>query len=273
MRNNLFKTINNNLQKTNKFYHQTHLKDYSNFCKDLKTIPEGEKFTTSFRTFLTQNNKKISFWHDIPLFNNDTTLNFICEIPKGTNAKMEMAKEEIYNPIKQDLSKGELRFLKHGNKICNYGFFPRTWEDPNVIDSLTNLYGDDDPLDVIEIGNNVIQLGKIKPVRVLGAMALIDQGQTDWKILAIDIDDEHADFILDFNDIEKYKPGLLKSLIEWYRVYKIAEGKSENKYALNGEILTTVETESLIALAYKYWELNFPKHSINDQKENDFLPQ
>ena len=33
----------------------------------------------------------ISTWHDIPLYLEDGLLNFICEIPKETSAKMEVA--------------------------------------------------------------------------------------------------------------------------------------------------------------------------------------
>ena len=33
----------------------------------------------------------MSSWHDIPLRNEDGTLNFVCEIPKDTAAKMEVA--------------------------------------------------------------------------------------------------------------------------------------------------------------------------------------
>ena len=31
--------------------------------------------------------------------------------------------------------------------------------------------------------------GEVKQVKVLGVMALIDEGETDWKVIAIDIND------------------------------------------------------------------------------------
>lgn len=31
--------------------------------------------------------------------------------------------------------------------------------------------------------------GDVKHVKVLGVMALIDEGETDWKVLAIDVND------------------------------------------------------------------------------------
>lgn len=35
--------------------------------------------------------KDISAWHDVPLQNEDGSFNFVCEIPKETAAKMEVA--------------------------------------------------------------------------------------------------------------------------------------------------------------------------------------
>ena len=35
--------------------------------------------------------KDVSAWHDIPLQNDDGSFNFVCEIPKETSAKMEVA--------------------------------------------------------------------------------------------------------------------------------------------------------------------------------------
>jgi hypothetical protein len=44
--------------------------------------------TSSIHTIAGQ---PVSAWHDVPLHNEDGTLNFICEIPKHTAAKMEVA--------------------------------------------------------------------------------------------------------------------------------------------------------------------------------------
>jgi inorganic pyrophosphatase len=38
-----------------------------------------------------QTGQDISTWHDIPLYLENGLLNFICEIPKETSAKMEVA--------------------------------------------------------------------------------------------------------------------------------------------------------------------------------------
>ena len=73
----------------------------------------------------------VSPFHDIPLFadQNNGILNMIVEVPRWTNAKMEISKEEAFNPIKQDVKKGRLRFVRncfpHHGYIWNYGAFPQ----------------------------------------------------------------------------------------------------------------------------------------------------
>ena len=40
--------------------------------------------------------KDVSAWHDIPLQNEDGSFNFVCEIPKETSAKMEVATVSLH---------------------------------------------------------------------------------------------------------------------------------------------------------------------------------
>lgn len=47
-------------------------------------------------------------------------------------------------------------------------------------------------------------------VKIVGTLALIDEGETDWKLVAIDIEDPVAPQINDIADVEKHFPGLLK---------------------------------------------------------------
>lgn len=60
----------------------------------------------------------ISVWHDIPLYVRDESekctghLNFVCEIPRCSRKKFEIATDEVGNPIKQDTKKGLLREFK-----------------------------------------------------------------------------------------------------------------------------------------------------------------
>lgn len=41
----------------------------------------------------------LSPWHDLPLYNEDGSVNFVCEIPKETSAKMEVATVSAPAPL------------------------------------------------------------------------------------------------------------------------------------------------------------------------------
>ena len=140
---------------------------------------------------------ELSLWHDVPLVaeggqEGGQLFNFICEIPKCTRKKFEVATTEGATPIKQDEKKGVLREFKKGDIFFNYGCFPRTWEDPRHVSPDTGYPGDNDPLDVCEIGLRQVQTGEIRPVKVLGVLAMIDDDETDWKVVAIDAEDRWA---------------------------------------------------------------------------------
>ena len=50
--------------------------------------------------------------------------------------------------------------------------------------------------------------GSVIKVKLLGAVALIDEGETDWKVLAIDVDDPLASEIDDITGLEAKMPGM-----------------------------------------------------------------
>jgi hypothetical protein len=98
---------------------------------------EGNADSFEFRLFnyTSGNGNKtlVSAWHDVPLYAGNGAVNFLCEIPKETSAKMELATDEVRNPIKQDTKKGKLRHYPY-NINWNYGMLPQTWEDPGHVD-------------------------------------------------------------------------------------------------------------------------------------------
>lgn len=93
-------------------------------------------------------------------------------------------------------------------------------------------------MDVCEIssGTTSASCGQTKRVKPVGAFVVIDQGETDWKIIAIDAVDLIASMLHDMDDVERCLPGLLGSLKDWYRQYKIPEGKGANEIGLGGEV-------------------------------------
>lgn len=47
--------------------------------------------------------------------------------------------------------------------------------------------------------------------------------------------------LADIEDVKKYKPGYLEATLNWFRFYKIPEGKPENQFAFNGEFKNKVK--------------------------------
>jgi inorganic pyrophosphatase len=121
----------------------------------------------------------------------------------------------------------------------NYGLFPQTWEDPTSANSdVEGAFGDNDPgnehfyllslssmvfvlasgylnlsvlwlsfpVDVVEIGERRANVGDVLRVKPLAALAMIDEGELDWKIVAISLDDPKASLVNDVDDVEKHFP-------------------------------------------------------------------
>ncbi|XP_025415541.1 inorganic pyrophosphatase isoform X2 [Sipha flava] len=220
----------------------------------------GSPNTLDYKVYIKNENGVVSPFHDIPLLADTSgkVFNMVVEIPRWTNAKMEINTKAALNPIIQDTKKGKLRFVPnvfpHKGYIWNYGAFPQTWENPEVLDEHTGCKGDNDPLDVLEIGYKVAKRGEILKVKVLGTVALIDEGETDWKVLVINVDDPIAPEVNDIKDIEKHFPGLLKATVEWLKIYKIPDGKPENKFAFNGEPKNAEFALKIISDAHEYWK-------------------
>ncbi|AET40072.1 inorganic diphosphatase IPP1 Ecym_5311 [Eremothecium cymbalariae DBVPG len=220
----------------------------------------GAKNTLDYKVYIEHNGKPVSAFHDVPLYADEENkiFNMIVEIPRWTNAKLEITKEEALNPIIQDTKKGKLRYVRncfpHHGYIHNYGALPQTWEDPNVAHPETKAVGDNDPLDVLEIGETIAYTGQIKPVKVLGVMALLDEGETDWKLIVIDVNDPLAPKLNDIEDVEKHLPGLLRATNEWFRIYKIPDGKPENQFAFSGEAKNRKYALEVVRECHEAWK-------------------
>jgi len=215
------------------------------------TTPEGAFGSTSFRL---KTSSYDSFWHDVPLrpSTDETIINFITEIPMFMTAKMELSKEYSNNPIAQDVnSDGTPRYYTYGTPFFNYGLIPQTWEDPSVKSAAGNG-GDNDPIDVMEFGSEPLKMGEVTPCRVLGSLELIDEGETDHKVLCIALTDKDASKIHSMEDLEKIKPGTLAKLVDWLKRYKTSDGKDENALASDTP-KTVAQTTQIISETHERW--------------------
>ena len=276
----------------------------------------GAANTPDYRIYIEKDGVPVSPFHDIPLYANEqqTVLNMVVEIPRWTNAKMEVCfrcrlslfsafywpaadvirlsdlQRRAFKPYQARCEKGQTplrpQLLSPSRISVELRCFPpgapffglptstmltryvQTWEDPNVVHPETKAKGDNDPLDVCEIGELVGTPGQIKQVKVLGVMALLDEEETDWKIIVIDVNDPLAPRLNDIEDVERHLPGLLRATNEWFRIYKIPDGKPENQFAFSGECKNkkSVQIDVGASIADRYADTpqtlfaNVPKH-------------
>lgn len=78
----------------------------------------------------------------------------------------------------------------------NYGFIPRTYCDQS-------LGGDGDAIDIVDLSWKELKpILAVSDYLVLGVMGLIDQGELDYKILAIEVNEaKHRNI----TNLESYK--------------------------------------------------------------------
>jgi len=220
----------------------------------LSTVANGAGLEYRLRFFYDE--QQISPWHDIPLYADSSRqwVNFICEIPKWTRAKYEIATKEQFNPIKQDVKNGKPRFYKHGDMMFNYGALPQTWEDPKVKSTDLNVIGDNDPLDALEVGVRQMKSGEVAPSKVLGVLALVDDGECDWKLILLKKDDLLSQFVDSIEDLERVQPGSVTAIREYLRIYKVCTGKPENEFGYKGECKDEKFAHNVIEETHEHWE-------------------
>jgi len=214
------------------------------------TEQSGETGTASFRlNFKGEDGSTISPWHDVPLTEGDA-YNMVVEIPKMTKPKMEVATKEEGNPIAQDEKKGKLRDY-HGPIFWNYGCLPQTWEDPTAKHPELGCFGDDDPIDVVEIGSSALEMGSVVPVKPLGVLAMIDDGELDWKVLAVSTADPLA---AEYDDVDDVPETVKAGIREWFRWYKTPDDKPLNGFGFDEKFLDKAEALKVIDETHQAWK-------------------
>jgi inorganic pyrophosphatase len=119
----------------------------------------SSNLSQDWRVWLEKDGQPISFWHDVPLYpdeSNKRIVNFIVEIPRWEDGKIEIRRQEPLNPIFHDDRNDAPRFVEsvwpHKSYPFLYGSIPQTWESPNFEHPYTNEKGDNDPVDLFDIG-------------------------------------------------------------------------------------------------------------------------
>ena len=125
------------------------------------------------------------------------------EIPKGGRVKYEVDKESGLLRASRVLY-GAIHYP------ANYGFIPRTLDD------------DGDALDILVFAQDEIQPSSIVSARVIGVMPMVDQGETDDKIIAVMIGDPAFEVVRSLDDLLPFR---MNEIMRFFGDYKALEEK------------------------------------------------
>ena len=172
-------------------------------------------------------NDTINYYH-LPAFSKDKNINAVIEIPAGTNKKFEFNNENKSFEI--DKKNGKIRIINFLPYLGNYGFIPSTFSDPKT-------GGDGDALDILVLSESV-KTGTIIETIPIAMLKLIDDGEIDYKIIAITSEKKNQIInVTDYHQFTKDFPEI-KSMIEtWFLSYNKSddaqiEGWTDEKIAL-----------------------------------------
>jgi inorganic pyrophosphatase len=146
----------------------------------------------------------MNLWHDVPLGDDaPQEINVIIEIPKGSANKYEIDKETgLIKLDRANYSSAPYPF--------DYGFAPQT------------LWEDGDPLDVVVLTTFPLHPGILVAVRPVAVMDMVDGGESDYKIIAVPVEDKRWEDVQDLADVNKHS---LKEFQHFFETYKALKGK------------------------------------------------
>lgn len=146
----------------------------------------------------------MNLWHDIPLGDNvPEEINAIIEIPKGSNNKYEI--DKATGLIKLDRANYTAASFPY-----DYGFAPQT------------LWEDGDPLDLIVLTTYPLFPGILVAVRPVAVIEMIDNGESDFKVIAVPVEDKRWEEVHDLGDLNKH---MVKEFQHFLESYKALKGK------------------------------------------------
>jgi len=144
----------------------------------------------------------MNFWKSIPAGDKPPELlNMVIEVVSGSRDKYEYnAKWGAF--VLDRIIPSSVVFP------VEYGFVPQTW------------YDDEDPLDIMVMSFEPLQVGCIVKVRVIGALVIEDEKGQDTKILSVLVNDRRFE---GYHDIRAIHTHELTEIQEFFETYKRLE--------------------------------------------------
>ena len=169
------------------------------------------------------------------------------EISKNSNIKYEYDRKS--NKIKVDrILRGDFKYP------ANYGYIKEA------------LDWDGDELDVLVYSSESFLPGTSLDVRIIGAMKMIDSGETDTKLIGVHADDYRLDNINSLKDVDKM---WLQNVKNFFTTYKNFKGEGITKVT-GFEDINWAENEynECCHLTEKYGQMDKDKFIEKMKKEH-----
>ncbi len=122
----------------------------------------------------------------------------VIEVPKGSKNKYELDKES-------GLIKVDRVLYSSVQYPANYGFIPQT------------LCEDNDPLDILVLGQEPVYPLTIMFAKPIGVMKMVDQGEADDKIIAVHADDPEYKDYSSLKELPRHRMIEIKRFFEDYK--------------------------------------------------------
>jgi inorganic pyrophosphatase len=144
----------------------------------------------------------MNLWKQIPAGDNPPELlNMVIEVTSGSRDKFEY-KSEWEAFVLDRIIPSSVVFP------VEYGFVPQTW------------YLDEDPLDIMALTFEPLEVGAVARVRVIGALLIEDEEGQDAKILSVLDNDARFKGYHDITDVHEHQ---LREIQEFFETYKRLE--------------------------------------------------
>lgn len=144
----------------------------------------------------------MNLWKQIPVGDNPPELlNMVIEVTSGSRDKFEY-KSEWEAFVLDRIIPSSVVFP------VEYGFVPQTWAE------------DSDPLDIMALTFEPLEVGTIARVRVIGVLIIEDEKGPDSKILSVLVNDARFKGFKDITDVHEHQ---LIEIQEFFTTYKRLE--------------------------------------------------
>jgi inorganic pyrophosphatase len=172
----------------------------------------------------------MNVWKDIPAGDKPPALlNMVIEVVTGSRDKYE------YNSNWESFVLD--RIIPSSVVFpVDYGFVPQTW------------YDDNDPLDIMVLTYEPLEVGCIVKVRVIGALIVEDEEGEDAKILSTLVNDARYDGL---NNITDVHPHQLREIQEFFETYKRLE---PHKWVKIKEWKNAQDAQRIVTYSIKKYE-------------------